>query len=113
MEGLGLLRLDEGKGSSGWRIGERKMCSGRLVGRGQGGGLVAAEKRENGLWMGAAVRVFFFKGGSGDLEKMRGKGGRFFKRDGFRVRVLFVFFLMIQNCPRPPPPLFMCVGYYL
>jgi len=112
MEGLGLLRLDEVKGSSGWRIGERKMCSGRLVGRGQGGGLVAAEKRENGLWMGAAVRVFFFKRGSGDLEKMRGKGGCFFKRDGFRVRVLFVFFSNDSKLP-PPPPLFMCVGYYL
>jgi len=48
MEELGLLRLDEGKGSSDWRLGERKMCGGRLVSSGQGGRLVAAEKRENG-----------------------------------------------------------------
>jgi hypothetical protein len=32
-------------------------------------------KRENDLWMVVAVRVFFSKGGSGSLEKMRGKGG--------------------------------------
>jgi len=94
MEELGLLWLDEGKGSSDWRLGERKMCGGHLVGSDQGRGLVAAEKRENDLWMGAAMRVFFFKGGSGGLEKMRGNGGRSFERDGFRVRVHFVFFLM-------------------
>ena len=60
-------------------------------------------KTENDLWMGVVVRVFFSKGGSDGLEKMRGKGG--FERDGFRVRVFFLFFfLMFQNCP----PFCMC-----
>jgi len=40
--------------------------------------------------MGAAVRVFFSKGGRGGLEKMRG---------GPLVRVFFVFFLMCKIVP--------------
>jgi hypothetical protein len=39
------------------------------------------------------VRVFFSKGGSGGLEKMRGKGGGAAPlKDGFRVRVFFLCF---------------------
>jgi hypothetical protein len=78
------MAVEEGTRSRGWRGG----C-----------GL----KTENDLWMGVVVRVFFSKGGSDGLEKMRGKGG--FERDGFRVRVFFLFFfLMFQNCP----PFCMC-----
>ena len=81
------MAMEEGIRSKGWR-GDSGL------------------KRENGLWMGAAVRVFFSKGGSDSLEKMRGKeGGRSFERDGFRVRVFMCFFLMFHNCPHP----FVCV----
>jgi len=43
------------------------------------------------LWMGVVVRVFFSKGGSDGLEKMRGKGGGL-KEMGLGLGFFFCFF---------------------
>jgi hypothetical protein len=66
------MAVEEGTRSRGWRGG----C-----------GL----KTENDLWMGVVVRVFFSKGGSDGLEKMRGKGGGL-KEMGLGLGFFFCFF---------------------
>jgi len=105
LSGWFLVCLVEGKGE--WEEMVRRLWLKRELNRGRkagGGGNkegnAVAGAREGRLVY--VVEVFFSKGGSGGLEKMRGKGGRrrSLERDGFRVRVFFFcIFLMFQNFP--------------